>query len=123
MRDGSTMSLRKDVKEAASEAAEELRPDLGQLKADFERLSESIGSLRSHLVGLGREGARSAQVAGLAQLDNMRREVDELAQQFRQQGRDTLGQVEQQVRDRPLTSLLMAFGIGMVLARLFGRGR
>lgn len=117
------MSLRKDAKDAASEAAEELRPDLGQLKADFERLSDSISSLRSHLVGLGREGARSAQAAGLAQLDHLRREVDEMAQQFRQQGRDTLGQVEDQVRERPLTSLLMAVGIGMVLARLLGRGR
>lgn len=123
MRDSDEMSLRKDAKETAAEAAEELRPDLSQLRADFERLSDSIGSLRTHLVGLGREGARGAQAAGLAQLDSLRREVDEAAQQFRQQGRDTLGQVEQSVRDRPLTSLLMAFGIGMVLARLFGRGR
>lgn len=117
------MTLRKDAKEAAAEAAEELRPDLSQLRADFERLSESIGSLRTHLVGLGREGARDVQAAGLAQLDSLRREVDGAAEQFRQQGKDALGQVEQSVRDRPLTSLLMAFGIGMVLARLFGRGR
>jgi ElaB/YqjD/DUF883 family membrane-anchored ribosome-binding protein len=113
------MSTRKETG-----TAEEARIDLGQLKADFERLSENLSALRQHLVGFGLEGARGmVQGAGLAQLDALRRELDELSDDLRQQGRDALSQVERSVRERPLASLLMAFGVGMVLARLFGRRR
>src|SRR5688500_14763577 len=92
------MTVSKDLKDAASEAAEELRPDFSQFKAEFDRLSASIGSLRTYLVDLGREGARSAQAAGRAQLGVVRREVGEVSQQVRQHGLDALDQVEEAVR-------------------------
>ena len=114
------MSTRKEGKDAG-EAADDLRVDLSQLRADFERLSETLSGLKQHLVGLGVEGARGLQDAGLAQIDLLKRELDDMSQQLRRQGRDALGQVEQSVRERPLASLLVAFGIGMVLSRLFGR--
>ena len=116
--DGILMSSRKDVG-----GSEEVRVDLGQLKADFERLTADLAGLRQNLVNLGMESARGVQEAGLAQLDTLRREIDDLSLHLRKQGRDALSQVEQSVRERPLASLLMAFGIGMVLARLFGRSR
>jgi ElaB/YqjD/DUF883 family membrane-anchored ribosome-binding protein len=112
------MSGRKD---AGTGATEQAGLDFSQLKADFERLSEGLGALRQHLVGLGVEGARGVQDAGLAQLDQVRRDLDDLSVQLRRQGRDALGEVERTVRERPLASLLMAFGAGMVLSRLFGR--
>jgi ElaB/YqjD/DUF883 family membrane-anchored ribosome-binding protein len=112
------MSSRKDAG-----GTEEVRIDLGQLKADFERLTAGLSDLRQHLVSLGVESARGVQDAGLAQIDTLRRELDDMSLQFRKQGRDALSQVEQSVRERPLASLLMAFGIGMILARLFGRSR
>lgn len=114
------MSSRKET--GAGEAP--ARPDLSQLKTDFERLSQGLGALRQHLVEAGLEGARGVQDLGLAQLDALRRELDEFSGQVRQQGRDTLGQLERSVRERPLASLLVAFGAGMILSRLFGgRGR
>lgn len=114
------MSTRKESSDTGK-AGEDLRIDLSQLKADFERLSDGLANLKQHLVGLGVEGARGLQDAGLAQIDHLKRELDDLSQQLRRQGRDALGQVENSVRERPLTSLLVAFGVGMVLARLFGR--
>lgn len=112
------MSTRKE-----SGTAEEARVDLSSLKADFERLSQNLATLRQDLVKLGVDGAREVQEAGLAQIETLRRELDDVADRLRRQGQDALTQVERSVRERPLFSLLVAFGIGMILSRLFGRGR
>jgi len=100
----------KDVKADASDLA----ADIAQLKKDLQKLSGSI-------VGLGRDGLDAAQKGGAEQLGAWREDVDDLAKSLKKQGQHQLDVVEGQVRERPLLTLLAAFGVGLVVSRLIDR--
>jgi ElaB/YqjD/DUF883 family membrane-anchored ribosome-binding protein len=100
----------KDVKADASDLA----ADVAQLKEDIKKLSVSI-------IDLGRDGLDAAQRGGAKQLGAWREDVDDLATGLKKQGRHQLAIVEEQMHERPLLSLLAAFGVGLVVSRLVDR--
>jgi ElaB/YqjD/DUF883 family membrane-anchored ribosome-binding protein len=100
----------KDVKADASDLA----ADIAQLKKDLEKLSGSI-------MGLGRDGLEAAQRGSARQLSAWRDDVDDLAKSLKKRGEHQLDAVEGQVRDRPLLTLLAAFGVGLLVAHLIDR--
>ncbi len=100
----------KDVKADASDLA----GDIAQLRKDLEKLSGSV-------MGLGRDGIRAAQKGGAEQLGAWRDDVGDLATSVKKQGQHQLDAVEGQVRERPLLTLLAAFGVGLLVSRLVDR--
>jgi ElaB/YqjD/DUF883 family membrane-anchored ribosome-binding protein len=100
----------KDVKAGAADFA----ADIAQLKTDLEKLSASI-------VGRGRDGLAAAQKSGAEQLDAWHDDIDDRAKRLMKQGQHQLDAVEGQVRDRPILSLLAAFGVGLLVSRLVDR--
>ncbi len=97
--------------------------DSATLKEDFERLRSDFQTLRSHLRDMGERRVNEAGAQGREQLD----EIDALLRSFGSdlRARGELGQarVEDTIRERPLTSILAAFGLGMLISLLIGRGR
>lgn len=91
-----------------------LEADLEQLKADLKRLNET-------LVGLGRDSLDVVQSEGAARLEALRREADEIARSLRQRGQSQYAALEQQVQEKPLVTLLAAFGLGLIISRLIDR--
>lgn len=120
---GNRVGIKEADKLPAPEPAEAAGLDLNRLRADFERLGEDIANLRQHLAAIGGSGLRSVRETGAMQLEALQRELDELSADMQRRGRDAMTQIEQTVKEKPLTSLLVAFGAGMILARLFGRER
>jgi ElaB/YqjD/DUF883 family membrane-anchored ribosome-binding protein len=102
-----------DSKDIVAGAAD-FAADIAQLKTDLEKLSGSI-------VGLGRDGLEAAQRGGAKQLGAWRDDVDELATSIKKQGQHQLDVVGGQVRDRPILTLLAAFGVGLLVSRLVDR--
>jgi ElaB/YqjD/DUF883 family membrane-anchored ribosome-binding protein len=105
-------------------AADDARDDdrgSNTLADDLERLREDIAGLKSTLSGLGKRGAAEARAAADAKLDELHDELERLAGGLHLRGEDTLAGLEQRVRDHPVTSLLTAFGIGLILSRLLDR--
>ena len=92
----------------------DLAGDIAQLKKDLEKLSGSI-------VGLGRDGIAAAQKGGAEQLGAWRDDVGDLATSLKKQGQHQLDAGEGQVRERPLLTLLAAFGVGLLVSRLIDR--
>ena len=100
----------KDVKADASDLA----GDIAQLRKDLEKLSGSI-------MGLGRDGIAAAQKGGAEQLGAWREDVGDLATSLKKQSQHQLDAVEGQIRERPLLTLLAAFGVGLLVSHLIDR--
>jgi ElaB/YqjD/DUF883 family membrane-anchored ribosome-binding protein len=100
----------KDVKADASDLA----GDIAELRKDFEKLSGSI-------MEFGRGGIAAAQKSGSEQFGAWREDVGDLATSLKKQGQHQLDAVEGQVRERPVLSLLAAFGVGLLVSRLVDR--
>lgn len=95
--------------------------DLGTLKEDIARLREDLASVKSTLATLGKRSAAQAKAAGSAKVDELQDEIERIMDDLQLRGRDTLAGVEKTVHERPLTSLLAAFGLGFLISRFLDR--
>lgn len=85
----------------ATDNKEELRDDLRQLREDLQALREDFGKATGNLYEAGRRSVRSAG-------QDARNTVDKAAKQL-----------SDGVTERPLTSLLVAAGAGLLLGAFF----
>ena len=88
---------------AADTDIQALQADLKQLRADFASLTET---LRDLVRNTGADAAAKARETGEKVWSEAKRHVDT---------------VSQGIEEKPLTSAVTAFGIGMVLGLLFSR--
>lgn len=93
----------------------------GQLEADIEQLKADLARLNETLMALGRDSVDAVQSESAAQLNQLRNDIDGLAQSLKSRGQSQLDALEAQVRDKPFVALLAAFGVGVLLSRLFER--
>lgn len=109
----------------AGEAAERMKEEAGQsaerLKASYERLRRDFDELRRELLAAGGERGAVARAGLERRLEEMRHEFEDLSTEWREKGQAGVARLEATVRERPLTALLAAFGIGMLIARLLER--
>lgn len=97
------------------------KPDTSRLEADIDQLKKDLKKLNETLVGLGREGFEAVQSEGAARLEALRKEADDIARQLKVKGQVQYDALEAQVQEKPLLSLLAAFGLGMIISRLVDR--
>lgn len=88
---------------ATDKDIKELKDEYASLKADLAEMSESLSSLARDGVAEGREKVRGA------------------ARQSRKQATEAWSAVENEVEERPLTSLAIALGIGFILGKVLSR--
>jgi ElaB/YqjD/DUF883 family membrane-anchored ribosome-binding protein len=84
-------------------SVEDLRADLDKMKSDLATLVDSFGKFAADS---GREGMRA--------FDNVRSRAQAQATQ-------SLESVEHQIAAKPLTSVLVAFAVGMVFGKMMDR--
>ncbi|MCB2101325.1 MAG: hypothetical protein KDE22_10675 [Rhodobacterales bacterium] len=80
-----------------------LQEDLSRLRADIESLSRTVKDIAADR---GAEGVRR---------------VKETAEKVREGASEAQLRVEAEIANRPLTSVLAAFGVGMLIGRLVQR--
>lgn len=88
---------------ATEKDIKELRQEYASLKSDLSEMSETLSSLARDGVAEGRERVRG------------------VAKQSRKQAREAWDVVENELEDRPITSLAVALGIGFVLGKVLSR--
>lgn len=86
------------------------KTEVEQLKADLDSLRRDVSQLTDTLKRSSREQVQ----AGTAQ-------ARESANQLGNQARDATRNLEQEIGQRPMTSVLAAFGIGFVVGKLLDR--
>lgn len=91
-----------------------VKSEVEALRADFKKVSEDLKGLTKTLAELTRKQAAD----GVDELKQRREKVEAQLRQAAGEARSTL---EDQVREKPLNTLLIAFAVGLVLGRGFGR--
>ncbi len=81
---------------------------------DIDDLKAQIAELRSDLAGVADAIKKLSGDAADEGVERVRR----TAERARDRAKDTLGNLENEIEERPLTSVATAFGIGFILGKL-----
>src|ERR1051326_9435522 len=84
-----------------------VKDDLAKLRADIANLSAALKELTSDTVH--------------DQIDSLRGRIDRMTHDAKDQGRQALADLADRSEERPVSSVLIAFGVGVLLGRLFDR--
>lgn len=101
--------LKDDVKDALKHDGDvaRIKADLAKLGEDFRELFDAALDLGKHRAG----GAREKFEYGVQELKHA-------AVAARAKGGAALDQAQSKIKERPVTSLLIAFGVGLIAGRL-----
>lgn len=84
-----------------------LKDDLAKLRADVASLSATLRDITSDTVH--------------EQVDAIRGRINNLTDSAKAEGQQRLDDLTDQIEERPLTSVLIAFGAGLLIGKLFDR--
>jgi ElaB/YqjD/DUF883 family membrane-anchored ribosome-binding protein len=102
-------------------AERDLQKDLDTVKEDLAKLRSDIAELTQSLVDTGRSEVSAARSRLRAEARNLQRELRETLSETGAQGLKTVESVEQMLTERPLVSLLAAFGLGLLVGTFLQR--
>jgi ElaB/YqjD/DUF883 family membrane-anchored ribosome-binding protein len=93
--------------------------DIEYLKREFEHLRAEMAGARERLS----DNAHAALDRVTAYLDSsgVSPRIDELEETLKDKGKEAMTKLEHQVTERPVLSVAVAFGIGLLAARLLRR--
>lgn len=91
-----------------------IRADLSQLRDDVSQLTRALGNSISDV-------ARNQKARVRSMVGDARAGAESLIDDLEERGRAGVAAVEHQIEERPLTSILVAFGVGVLIAKLMDR--
>ncbi len=100
--------------EAKSSIEDGLKRDVDAIKADMDALRKDLVAVLDTLKG-------TASTRAEAEIEALRKRLDRIATGAQASGRESLRKVEEQIEERPLVSLAIAFAVGLLLGRIFNR--
>ena len=95
-----------------------LQREIDKLKADIARLREDLGSVTEALKATAAAQAEAAREQARARAEQARETLQEKVDEALNAGQQAAARLDRKVADNPMTSLLAAFGVGFVLAKL-----
>jgi len=95
-----------------------LRGDLGKIRDDIAALTRSLSDAAAAEAKAG--GARLNQAAHAA-AQTAKERAQHFADTARTQGEEGIAALEQRIEQNPFTSVLVAFGVGLVIGKLLDR--
>ena len=84
-----------------------VKDDLAKLRSDIANLSAALKELTASTVH--------------DRIDSLKGRIDSLTGDAKQQSRQALDDLAERVEERPVASVLIAFGVGILIGRLFDR--
>jgi ElaB/YqjD/DUF883 family membrane-anchored ribosome-binding protein len=100
-----------------SEAKQAFSSDLESLKKSFAQLRTDLTGLVSSALGAGKTSAHIVKEQAAAAADGVKHKLHDL----KDHGSETAQAFERKIAERPIASILIAFGVGYVVARMFSR--
>lgn len=98
-----------------------VKQEIDTLKSDVAKLRDDIGELVSALVDLVGDKAAATRTRVESEAKERLDELRAALERARERGGRAVGQMEHQIEERPLLSVLAAFGIGLILGKLLDR--
>lgn len=103
------------------DARDRLQSDLNDLKSNFRQLKSDVQTIVGNAIGAtksqARGGVNAAKEQANAAVDRARQSYDDL----KSRGAEQYEHIGNLIGDKPLTSALIAFGVGFVLAKFLTR--
>jgi ElaB/YqjD/DUF883 family membrane-anchored ribosome-binding protein len=84
-----------------------VKDDLAKLRADIANLSAALKDLTSETVH--------------EQIDSLKGRIERVTSDAKLRGGQTLDELADRIEERPVASVLIAFGVGVLIGRLFDR--
>jgi ElaB/YqjD/DUF883 family membrane-anchored ribosome-binding protein len=103
-------------------ADNDVKKEMEQLRADLAALRNDVADLTKALKNAGANKAESVKDSIEEDLDMYRKIFREKLDEARSRGYEVKEKVDDQITTHPYTSLMTAFGVGYVLAKLFHLG-
>lgn len=103
-------------------AENDIRKEMEQLRTDFAALRADVSELTKAYKNAGASKAESVKHNVEEELRRQRDALREKLDEVRSRGNEVKDKVEAQVGVHPYTSLLTAFGVGFILAKLVNLG-
>ncbi len=98
-------------------ADQKIDKELESLRKDMKTLQEDM----KKAVSSGGDAVAAARAKLEAEADRLMQNLSSAASGVREQGSAMLDNVEGRIEEKPLTSVMMTFGIGFVVGWLIGR--
>src|ERR1700719_521202 len=106
---------RRDIRTGGSKmTARNLETEFDTVKDDLTKLRADIAQLSAALKDVTSETVRD-------QLASIRGRIDAAAGEARVHGRQTIDELTDHIEERPLASVLLAFGVGLLIGKLLDR--
>lgn len=103
-------------------AEDSIRKEMDALKADIAKLREDIAGLTSAVKGAASEKVAGARAQAEERIRGTWEDLEQRFEDFLSQGQATFSKAEHQVGEHPVGSVLTAFGIGFIIAKLLSLG-
>jgi ElaB/YqjD/DUF883 family membrane-anchored ribosome-binding protein len=91
--------------------------EMENLKKSFAQLRSDLTSIVGSALGAGKSGAHVVKDHVDSVVDGAKNKLHDL----KDKGAESAEAIEQKISDNPLVSVLIAFGVGFLLARIFTR--
>ena len=99
-----------------------IRKELDALKTDIAQLHDDIAKLTEAVKQAGTDKAQDTCSQAEAAARDAWQEMESKLNEVIEEGKNTMDRAEQQISQHPGGSLMTAFGLGFIIAKLFGRG-
>lgn len=103
-------------------AETELGKQLEKMRSDFAQLQTDVAELTKVIKDMGVGGAESVKASVAEEIRNRREALHERLDEARARGRRAVKDLEEEIQEYPYGSLLAAFGVGFIVAKLMDRG-
>jgi ElaB/YqjD/DUF883 family membrane-anchored ribosome-binding protein len=121
--------IRQDIRRRQLMKANRIDPkdiDLDYLRNEFQRFRADIAGVKDKLSGNATDALDqiSSYLNGGAlasRISTLEAELESLAGKAKGYGKEGVAQLEQKVSERPIVSVAVAFGVGLLAAQLFRR--
>ena len=98
-----------------------LDKEFDALRADMEALRKDLGSLLAAVGDGATDEFRSRGRRARGAAERAGATIGEAAEEAQRRGAEGLAALEQRIEDRPLGSVLIAFGVGLLIGKLLQR--
>jgi ElaB/YqjD/DUF883 family membrane-anchored ribosome-binding protein len=103
-------------------ADESIRKEMDALKADIAQLREDIVGLTNAVKGAASENVMGAKAKAEERLHKTWEDIEQRFEELLDEGKATFDKAEHKVGEHPVGSVLTAFGIGFIIAKLLDVG-
>jgi len=102
--------------------ADDIRKELDALKADIARLRQDIGNLTDAVKTTAGDNVKSATAQAQQRLQSAWEDIEQRLEGLLGEGKATFANAGRKIGEHPAGSVLTAFGLGFIIAKLLNLG-